>query len=119
MHPEPGAKESTDPNLIAATQITAELDDLSFPINKKSTQEEPQAWIGELRPQVSGAVLNAFQSKLIDNHTATIRAKKPVSSLLFVSGRPCPRSKRSSGSSAVHSAAHLDRSGASQAACRT
>ncbi|GEC15440.1 DEAD/DEAH box helicase [Nitrobacter winogradskyi] len=82
------ANQLTDPNLIAATQITSELDDLGFPINKKSTQKEPQAWIGELRPQVSGAVLNAFQRELIDNHTATIRAKKSVSCLMFVSGRP-------------------------------
>ena len=77
-----------DPDLIAATQVTVELDDLLFPINKKSTQKEPQIWVNELRPQLSGAVLNAFRREVQDAHTSTIRAKKSVSCLLFVSGRP-------------------------------
>jgi replicative superfamily II helicase len=83
------ASQLTDPDLIAATQVTVELDDLLFPINKKSTQKEPQFWVNELRPQLSGgAVLNAFRREVQDSHTATIRAKKSVSCLLFVSGRP-------------------------------
>ncbi|WP_050631758.1 DEAD/DEAH box helicase [Bradyrhizobium viridifuturi] len=83
------AGQLTDPDLIAATQITVELDDLLFPINKKSTQKEPQFWVNELRPQLTGgAVLNAFRREVQDAHTSTIRAKKSVSCLLFVSGRP-------------------------------
>ena len=83
------AAQLTDPDLIAATQITVELDDLLFPINKKSTQKEPQFWVNELRPQLTGgAVLNAFRREVQDAHTSTIRAKKSVSCLLFVSGRP-------------------------------
>jgi helicase len=83
------AGQLTDPDLIAATQITVELDDLLFPINKKSTQKEPQFWVNELRPQLTGgAVLGAFRREVQDSHTSTIRAKKAVSCLLFVSGRP-------------------------------
>jgi replicative superfamily II helicase len=83
------AAQLTDPDLIAATQITVELDDLLFPINKKSTQKEPQFWVNELRPQLTGgAVLNAFRREVQDAHTSTVRAKKSVSCLLFVSGRP-------------------------------
>lgn len=83
------AGQLTDPDLIAATQITVELDDLLFPINKKSTQKEPQFWVNELRPQLTGgAVLNAFRVEVQDAHTSTMRAKKSVSCLLFVSGRP-------------------------------
>ncbi|WP_426434044.1 DEAD/DEAH box helicase [Bradyrhizobium genosp. P] len=83
------AGQLTDPDLIAATQITVELDDLLFPINKKSTQKEPQFWVNELRSQLTGgAALSAFRREVQDSHTSTIRAKKAVSCLLFVSGRP-------------------------------
>src|SRR5262249_9488091 len=43
--------EISDPALVAAVQTTVELDQVLFPINKKSTQKEPQAWAQELRQQ--------------------------------------------------------------------
>jgi helicase len=68
---------------------TVLIHNLLFPINKKSTQKEPQFWVNELRPQLTGgAVFNAFRREVENSHTATIRAKKSVSCLLFVSGRP-------------------------------
>src|SRR5206468_3421888 len=36
--------EISDPVLITAAQTTVELDQVLFPINKKSTQKEPQLW---------------------------------------------------------------------------
>jgi helicase len=81
--------EITDPALITAIQTTAELDQVLVPLNKKSTQKEPQRWSNELRDQgVSGQLLNCLRRAVDDGHTATLRAKKAVACLLFVSGRP-------------------------------
>jgi helicase len=81
-------QEISDPVLIAAAQTTVEVDQALFPINKKSTQKEPQLWPNELRGQgVAWQVLNAFQRGVTETHQATLRAKKAVACLLFVSGR--------------------------------
>ncbi|KRQ93041.1 DEAD/DEAH box helicase [Bradyrhizobium valentinum] len=81
-------QEISDPVLIAAAQTTVELDQVLFPINKKSTQKEPQLWPNELRGQgVAWQVLNALQRGVMEDHQATLRAKKSVACLLFVSGR--------------------------------
>jgi len=81
-------QEISDPVLIAAAQTTVEVDQVLFPINKKSTQKEPQLWPNELRGQgVAWQVLNAFQRGVTETHQATLRAKKAVACLLFVSGR--------------------------------
>lgn len=78
----------TDPTLIAAVQVTTELDQVLIPLNKKSTQKEPQLWPGELARQgVPGAVLNSLRRAAADQHTSTLRAKKAVAALLFISGR--------------------------------
>ena len=82
-------EEISDPALITAAQVTAELDDVLFPINKKSTQKEPQVWHYELRRLgVPGVLLNVLQMNAIDSHQLTLRAKKAVACLLFVSGKP-------------------------------
>jgi helicase len=82
-------QEISDPVLIAAAQTTVELDQVLFPINKKSTQKEPQLWPNELRGQgVARQVLHALHQGVTDSHQATLRAKKAVACLLFVSGRP-------------------------------
>jgi helicase len=81
-------QEISDPVLITAAQTTVEVDQVLFPINKKSTQKEPQQWPNELRGQgVPGQVLNALQRGVTEDHQATLRAKKAVACLLFVSGR--------------------------------
>lgn len=81
-------EEISDPVLIAATQTTVELDQLLFPINRKSTQREPQVWPNELQRQgVPWQVLAALQRGITEDHQATLRAKKAVACLLFVSGR--------------------------------
>lgn len=81
-------QEITDPVLISATQTTVELDQVYFPINKKSTQKEPQLWPNELRGQgVAYAILNALQHRVADAHQSTLRAKKAVACLLYISGK--------------------------------
>jgi helicase len=84
------ADRLSDPDLIAATQVTLELDQVYFPINKKSSQKEPAFYANELRPQLAGGgtILSAYHRNIADSHTATVRAKKAVACLLFVSGRP-------------------------------
>lgn len=80
--------EISDPVLITAAQATVEVDEVLFPINKKSTQKEPQLWPNELRGQgVPGQVLNALYRGIAEEHQSTLRAKKAVACLLFVSGR--------------------------------
>jgi hypothetical protein len=80
--------EITDPALICAVQSTVELDEVHLPINKKSTQKEPQLWPNELRQQgVPGRMLSSFQRFVVDSHQSTLRAKKAVACLMFISGR--------------------------------
>lgn len=82
------AAEISDPALITAAQMTVEVDQVLFPMNKKSTQKEPQTWSGELRRQgVPQELLNLLARSAADTHQATLRAKKAVACLLFVSGR--------------------------------
>ena len=84
---QPG--EISDPALITATQTAIELDQVLFPLNKKSTRKEPAFWPNELRLQgVSRPLLGCLARYVTDGHQATLRAKKAVACLLFVSGRP-------------------------------
>ncbi len=79
----------TDPALISASQSTVELDEVLFPMNKKSRQKEPYLWPNELRQQgVAQRILSAFQRVAVDSHQVTLRAKKAVACLLYISGRP-------------------------------
>ena len=78
----------SDPTLLAACQLTAELDQVLFPINKKSSQKEPQAWFGQLRNQaVPESVLYALQRRVQTKYEPTLRAKKTVACLPWISGR--------------------------------
>jgi helicase len=88
LRPIPGGR-LRDPDLIAATQVTMELDRVLFPMNKKSTQKEPQFYFHELQRQVSGGeILNAFHHDVENGNTATARAKKAFACLMFVAGTP-------------------------------
>ncbi|MEW5961117.1 MAG: DEAD/DEAH box helicase, partial [Chloroflexota bacterium] len=79
----------SDPSLIAATQLTVELDQVLFPINRKSTQKEPQTWFNELRQQgVLGTVMRGLSRSVAEQHQPALRAKKAVACLLWISGKP-------------------------------
>ena len=77
--------EITDPALIAVAQVTVELDQVYFPINKSSTQKEPQAWMGELRNQnIPAQIVNAMGRNVSEDVETTLRAKRTAASLLWI-----------------------------------
>ena len=81
------AEEVSDPALIAIAQTSVELDAVFFPVNRKSTQKEPQHWAEELRRQgVSQAILANFRLNVTELRQDTVRAKKAVTCLYYVSG---------------------------------
>ncbi len=83
------SSELTDPALIAVSQLTVELDSLLFPINRKSTQSEPQTWQRELQgQQIPQPVLRSFYNNVKDQVDATLRAKKTVACLLWITEQP-------------------------------
>lgn len=85
-----GVPESdiNDPTLIALTQITVELDQVFFPINKRSTQKEPQVWMSEVKGQgVADNVIIAFGRSVKDRTESTCRAKKTVACLLWITDK--------------------------------
>ena len=90
-----GAESISDPTLIVAAQLAVELDDVLFPINTRSTQKEPQAWAPELRRQgVPQTVVTALSRSVTNQHQGTLRAKKAVACLLWISGQPMEQMER-------------------------
>lgn len=83
------AASINDPTLIAVTQLTVELDHVYLPMNRRSTQKEPQTWFGELRKQnIPSLVLNLLNRFTDEQHTGTLRAKKASACLLWITDRP-------------------------------
>jgi helicase len=81
------AEEVTDPALIAIAQTSVELDDVFFPVNKTSTQKEPQHWVAELRGQgVTHTILAHLGRNITQRAQDTVRAKKAVACLYYISG---------------------------------
>jgi helicase len=77
-----------DYTLVALTQLTEELDDVYFPLNKKSKRKEPAAWFGALRQhRVHHAVIQALQYNATLAHQPTLRAKKAAGCFLWMDGR--------------------------------
>jgi helicase len=74
--------------LIAAAQLTAELDDLRVPVNTRGWRPEQNTFYTELRRhRVAPTVLNAL-TNTHDRRTAIIRAKRAVACLLWMGGVP-------------------------------
>ena len=77
-----------DPTLIATTQLTCELDELSLPMHAKS-QKEPTTWFDELRRQgVHQLIANAMHRNATDSRTVTLRAKRAGAALLSITEMP-------------------------------
>jgi replicative superfamily II helicase len=74
-----------DTTLIALTQVTSELDDVYLPINRRSTNREPMRWLGSLQQQ--GVPTRMLQVDARDVHSSTLRAKKAMACLLWMSGQ--------------------------------
>jgi hypothetical protein len=76
------------PTLLTLVQLTEELDQVRFPINKKSTHAEPAAWQNELNQQgVPLTVLQALSIDISEQSDATLRAKKAVACLIWITGK--------------------------------
>jgi hypothetical protein len=81
------ADDVTDPALIAIAQMSAELDDVYFPINKVSKHKEPQHWFGQLQAQgISRTILSNLQINVTARGQDTARAKKATACLYYISG---------------------------------
>jgi len=79
----------TDPVLLTVVQNTVELDEVHFPINKRSIHKEPHTWPSLLGQQdIHWDVISRLNTEAVDQHSATLRAKKAVAALLYVSGQP-------------------------------
>jgi len=86
------AESINEPTLIAATQVTVELDDVLFPINRKSTKKEPTTWTSELhRQDVAPSVLRSLHRNVENDVAATLRAKKAAACLLWITDWPMAR----------------------------
>ena len=75
----------SDPVLIVAAQVTDELDNTLFPLNKRGYQKEETSWFSELQHQrIPPAVLHRLRSNVNEYYVPALRAKKAVACLLFV-----------------------------------
>jgi helicase len=78
--------------LIAAAQLTAELDKIRLPVDKDLAQEEFARFGNELRKQKPApAVFDALSQNTRDEVTAAARAKKAFACLLWMSAMPAAR----------------------------
>ena len=73
------------PTLVAATQLTEEVSQLPFPLNKSSAIQEPRRWPAELHAQRADPRVVAALGAGNDPHVGTLRAKKAVACLLWIS----------------------------------
>ena len=72
--------------LIAAAQLTEELDNVFFPIHRKSHQEHAR-WHAALREQaIPGQTIAALRSTAADGADYTARCKKIASTLMWIQG---------------------------------
>ena len=92
------SRAPTDPELIAIAQTSAELDDVWFPVNRRSTQKEPQHWTDQLRRQgISNVVLAHLRRNITERGDDTVRAKKAAACLYYVTGIPIEEIERAMG----------------------
>jgi replicative superfamily II helicase len=79
-------EDITDPALIALSQITVELDQVYMPINKISTQKEPQTWANAIRNQgIPYGIISGFNRYASEQLEITTRAKKTAACLYWIS----------------------------------
>ena len=82
-------EQINDPALIAATQLTVELDNVYFPVNKKGAAKEIQTWSSEIRLQnVPHSLIHALGLRVAETSQVARRAKKAAACLLWISDLP-------------------------------
>lgn len=73
--------------LIAAAQLTVEVDDMYFPVSGRKNNPELQIWTGTLaQQQIDRVLLRAIQMTSPNTARLTARAKKAVSAIYLVNG---------------------------------
>lgn len=78
----------SDPVLLTVVQNTVELDQVNFPINRRSIHKEPHTWPSLLGQQgIAWDTISNLNTEPLDQHSATLRAKKAMATLLFISGQ--------------------------------
>lgn len=84
-----GPEQINDPALITATQLTAELDNVYFPVNKRGAAKEAQTWTSEIRFQgVPQGLIHALGLRVTETAQTARRAKKAAACLLWISDLP-------------------------------
>jgi replicative superfamily II helicase len=79
-----GLKSTT---IIAAAQLTVEVDGMYIPVSGRKNNPEPQIWPSTLaRQEVDRVPLRALQLTARDAATVVRRAKKAVSAIFFING---------------------------------
>lgn len=81
------ASQLNDAALITAAQMTEELDGVIFPLNKKSTRKEPFHWPNMLSRWAPVQLVRSLTFRVRDRFTATLRAKRAVACLLWMSSQ--------------------------------
>jgi replicative superfamily II helicase len=81
-----GPDQINDPALITAAQLTVELDNVYFPINKRGAAKETQTWTSEIRLQnVPQSLVHALGLRVSETAQVARRAKKAAACLLWIS----------------------------------
>lgn len=82
------ADQISDPTLLAICQVTIEMDQQLFPINKRGFRKELDSWLTMLRQQaVSPAILVQLRRGTTEEHEEALRAKKVVACLAYIAGK--------------------------------
>lgn len=83
------AQEITDPALLTLVQLTVELDNQYFPMNKRGHKKESQSWFGELSRQgISRTITQSLSRHIYDQHQGILRAKKAIACLFYITNLP-------------------------------
>jgi helicase len=90
------AGDINEATLVAATQVTVELDEMRLPLNRKSKNKEPNTWPYHLARQgVPTSIVNALRMDTYDLSVATMRAKRAVACVMWMSDMPIEQIERS------------------------
>jgi hypothetical protein len=68
--------------------MTEELDNIIFPLNKKSTRKEPVHWPNMLSRWAPLQLVRSLTFRVRDRFTATLRAKRATACLMWMSTQP-------------------------------
>jgi hypothetical protein len=82
------ARDISDQALIAATQLTVELDKTLFPVNPKGPQKELSTWMWELQQQHIPDFILQMLRRGGDIRQVAARAKKAVACLCWITDKP-------------------------------